>query len=267
MTLNRTEISDRAALRISGPEAEGFLQNILSGNMTGLAPGTPAYSLLLSPQGKVLFDLIAWRTEQGFVIEVEKHRSRELEKKFQLYKLRADIDMHPEELTVTCLWGAIGAELGKTYRFDPRHESLGLRIPSLEIFPAVTCDTTPATPEAYKNLRISCKIPQGGEEIPADAAFPMEYGLLAGIDFTKGCYVGQEVTSRTYRRGKIRKSLHLCTADARFNCRDEIRIGDRQVGEICIWQDGRGLAVLREDCLGEKLTVQGRDLAVSREST
>ena len=77
MTLNRLEITDRIALKVCGPESEAFLQSILSNDMTGLTPGQPVYSLLLTPQGKVMFDLIAWRLEDGFMIEVEKNTDRE----------------------------------------------------------------------------------------------------------------------------------------------------------------------------------------------
>ena len=84
MTLYRLEIKDRSAIQICGPESETFLQSILSNDMTGLTPGQSVFSLLLTPQGKVVFDLIIWRTEDGYIIEVEKSRSAELEKKFKL---------------------------------------------------------------------------------------------------------------------------------------------------------------------------------------
>ncbi len=80
MTLYRLEITDRSALQVCGPESETFLQSILSNDMTGLTPGQSVFSLLLTPQGKVVFDLIIWRTEDGYIIEVEKSRSAELEK-------------------------------------------------------------------------------------------------------------------------------------------------------------------------------------------
>ena len=117
--------------------------------------------------------------------------------------------------------------------------------------------------EMYKKHRITLKVPQGADEIPTNQAFPLEYGLheLAGIDFQKGCYVGQEVTSRTYRRGKVRKSLFRCTANADFAFQDKIMSGDRQLGEICVWQGAEGLALLRDadlkKSLEENLTVNG----------
>jgi folate-binding protein YgfZ len=269
MTLNRLEITDRSALNVCGPESEAFLQSILSNDMTGLTPGQPVYSLLLTPQGKVMFDLIAWRLEDGFMIEVEKPRSTELEKKLKLYKLRADVDISLESLTVTCLWGDIPEPLDKDLPFDPRHKGLGLRLPDLDIFSSLNFDNASetATEEMYQSHRIALKVPQGSDEIPQDQAFPLEYGLheLAGIDFQKGCYVGQEVTSRTYRRGKIRKSLYRCSAHDIFSSQDKIMSGDRQVGEICLWQGEEGLALLRDDSLEENLTVN--DIALRIQET
>ena len=259
MTLYRLEITDRSALQFCGPESETFLQSILSNDMTGLTPGQSVFSLLLTPQGKVVFDLIIWRTEDGYIIEVEKSRSAELEKKFKLYKLRADVDISLKDLSVTCLWGHIPESLARDLPFDPRHKGLGLRVPDLDIFASLNFDdvSETATEEMYKKYRIAHKVPQGSDEIPQDQAFPLEYGLheLTAIDFQKGCYVGQEVTSRTYRRGKIRKSLYRCAAQDFFSCQDKIMVGQRQVGEICAWQDDEGLALLRDDCLEENLTV------------
>ena len=269
MTLNRLEITDRSALNVCGPESEAFLQSILSNDMTGLTPGQPVYSLLLTPQGKVVFDLIIWQTQDGYMIEVEKPRSTELEKKLKLYKLRADVNISLESLTVTCLWGNIPESLAKDLPFDPRHKGLGLRIPDLDMFTSLNFDNASeiATEEMYKSHRIALKVPQGSEEIPQGQAFPLEYGLheLAGIDFQKGCYVGQEVTSRTYRRGKIRKSLYRCSAHDIFSCQDKIMSGDRQVGEICLWQGEEGLALLRDDSLEENLTVN--DIALQIQET
>ena len=273
MKLNRLEITDRTALKVCGPESEAFLQSILSNDMTALTPGQSVYSLLLTPQGKVLFDLIVWRLEDGFMIEVEKTRSTELEKKFKLYKLRADVNISLESLTVTCLWGNIPEALAQDFPFelpfDPRLKSLGLRIPSLDIFASLNFENVSeaATKEMYKSHRIALKVPEGSDEIPQGQAFPLEYGLheLAGIDFQKGCYVGQEVTSRTYRKGKIRKSLYRCSAHAAFSCQDKIMSGDRQVGEICVWQSEEGLALLRDDSLDENLTVN--DIALQLQET
>ncbi|MEE3080831.1 MAG: hypothetical protein VX302_01750, partial [Pseudomonadota bacterium] len=205
MTLYRLEITDRSALQFCGPESETFLQSILSNDMTGLTPGQSVFSLLLTPQGKVVFDLIIWRTEDGYIIEIEKSRSAELEKKFKLYKLRADVDFSLKDLSVTCLWGDIPESLARALPFDPRHKGLGLRVADLDIFASLNLDDVSenATEEKYKKHRIAHKVPQGSDEIPQDQAFPREYGLheLTAIDFQKGCYVGQEVTSRTYRRG------------------------------------------------------------------
>lgn len=266
MTLNRLEITDRIALKVCGPESEAFLQSILSNDMTGLTPGQPVYSLLLTPQGKVVFDLIIWQTQDGYMIEVEKPRSVELEKKLKLYKLRADVNISLDSLTVTCLWGNIPESLAKDLPFDPRHRGLGLRIPDLDMFTSLNFDNASetATEEMYKSHRIALKVPQGSEEIPQDQAFPLEYGLheLAGIDFQKGCYVGQEVTSRTYRRGKIRKSLYRCSAHEAFSCQDKVMSCDRQVGEICVWQGEEGLSLLRDDSLEENLTVNNIELQI-----
>ena len=265
MTLYRLEITDRSALQVCGPESETFLQSILSNDMTGLTPGQSVFSLLLTPQGKVVFDLIIWRTEDGYIIEVEKSRSAELEKKFKLYKLRADVDISLKDLSVTCLWGDIPESLARDLPFDPRHKGLGLRVPDLDIFASLNFDdvSETATEGIYKKHRIAHKVPQGSDEIPQDQAFPLEYGLheLTAIDFQKGCYVGQEVTARMKHKTTLKKGLARVRLEGAAQTGAEIVTeAGKPAGRLGTVSGDQALAYLRFDRATGPLFAEGTAL-------
>jgi folate-binding protein YgfZ len=265
---------DRAVLSVTGEDRHSFLQGLVSNNIDNRESqpesGSGVFSLLLTPQGKVLYDFILWPQENRILIDMAAENRDELARKLGFYKLRANVAITPTDDVVTAFWHD-DEDANKDAKIlpdgipaDPRHPALGGRLVGDEAqaaaYPAIT-----ASLADYTAHRINQCVPQGQAEIPPDHAFPLEYGLheLNGIDFHKGCYIGQEVTSRSYRRGQVRKTLRRVQADA-LAPDAPVMADDRRVGEIRAIAGDTALALLRVDSTerADTLTVNGQPLKV-----
>lgn len=258
MSIFHTVLDDRAVLRIGGDDRVSFLQNLLTQNIDHCTSGRAMMSALLTPQGKLLHDFILIGEDDGFLIDCDAGQADALAKKLSLYRLRADVTIEKTALQCHALWQEDGFACPPATGFfeDPRHEGLGLR----GVFE--TYETgLPQKPLAdWQHNRVRLGIAQGPQDMPPGTVFPLEYGfaLLNAIDFQKGCFVGQEVTSRTHRKGSLRKKLHCVTsAEASFDtvphaC--EIMAGERRVGHMVATSGAYGLALIREDALDLPLT-------------
>ena len=255
MSIFYTHLSDRAVLRVSGTDREDFLQNLITQDVSKCPSDGCMMAALLTPQGKLLHDFLLFGEEHSFLIDCDADQGDALMKKLSLYKLRADVMIEKTELAVHALWQEDGFPCPPAASFveDPRHEGLGLR--------AVRADyhaTLPEKPLAdWHANRIRLGIAQGSEEMPPGTVFPLEYGfgVMQAIDFQKGCFVGQEVTSRTHRKGALRKKLHVVAWDgAAPAVKSDIAAGERVVGEMVAVEREQGLALIREDALALNLT-------------
>ncbi len=198
-----TWLTDRALVRVSGAEASAFLQGLLTQNVEGLTPGTPRYAGLLSPQGKALFDMMLWADPLApgdVLIDCEAARRAALVKRLSLYRLRRPVTITPEDL-LGIHWspGADAAPDGAVP--DPRLAVLGRRW----LGPAGSGDGA----AAYRAHRLNLGIMEGGDELGEDKTLWLECNAreLNGVDFTKGCYVGQENTARMHYRAKVNRRL------------------------------------------------------------
>ncbi|WP_422021169.1 YgfZ/GcvT domain-containing protein [Pyruvatibacter mobilis] len=240
MSNTRTALlDDRRVLRAHGADVHDLLQRLVTGNLETVDRGTPVYSLLLTPQGKFLFDFFIAAEpgrEASYLIDCAASRAAELQKRLTMYKLRADaaFDDASADYCVAARFGD-GAEAfdGSVSYEDPRAGFLGTRafVPTgAEIADA------DASAEDYRSFCVSRGVPDGAQDIGADKDFPIECNLdlLNGIDFKKGCFVGQEVASRMHRKGKARKRLVVAAmeGDAPDQGTD-ITMGDAKVGSIC----------------------------------
>lgn len=214
-------LPERGVLRVRGLEAESFLQGLITQNMGAVRLDQAAYSLLQTPQGKFLFDMFLIEDGHGYLIDCEAARAKDLLKRLFFYKLRAKVEITDQSHThaVAALPDDKGARAGAAedamsgvIYVDPRLAGLGKRA----ILPreaAEDCLTHAGyelcPPSAYHARRIELGVPEAGYELQPEKTFPLEANLdlLNAIDFKKGCFVGQEVTSRTKRRGQIRKRL------------------------------------------------------------
>lgn len=264
MSIFHTRLNDRTVLHIGGGDVVDFLQNLITQNVEKCPTNGCMMAALLTPQGKILFDFLLFGSEDGFLIDCETNQADALVKRLSLYKLRADVTIEKTALTVHALWQEDGFACPPAAGFieDPRHEGLGLR----GVFETYKPNLPSKEIEAWHANRLTLGVPQGGADMPPGKVFPLEFGLqhMNAIDFQKGCFVGQEVTSRTHRKGSLRKKLH--TVSFRNKVAPtvvDIYAGDRLVGEIVAMHDTQGLAIIREDALNDELTAAGVRLCVS----
>lgn len=248
-------LPDRTVVAVSGPDALPFLQGILTCNVETLPEGEARLGALLTPQGKIQFDFLVSRSDDGFRLDVAAERVADLVKRLGLYRLRAKVTVAADPtLGVAAAWD--GAETAaETVRVrDGRLPALGERLYFAE--GAFSAD---ATEDAYHAHRIGLGVPEGGRDFAFGDAFPHEALMdqLGGVDFKKGCYVGQEVVSRMQHRGTARTRILLIVY------RDgpapepgtEVIAGARSLGVTGSAAGDRGLATIRLDRLGDALAI------------
>jgi folate-binding protein YgfZ len=259
-------LDDRGVVRVGGEDAASFLQGLLTNDVETLNVGEARYAGLLTPQGKILFDMIVVRaaaeTGAAFLVDCSASQAADLAKRLGFYKLRAKVAIADESarLGVVAFWGAapdLPAE-GVLYA-DPRDARLGSRA----ILPraAATAVGAAALP-AYEALRIEAVAPKGGVDFAYGDVFPQDanFDLLNGVDFKKGCYVGQEVVSRMKHRGTGRKRIVRVTlAAAPPPPGASILDGELPVGTLGAASGREALALLRLD-RAEEAKAAGRAL-------
>ncbi|GMA75512.1 aminomethyltransferase [Methylorubrum aminovorans] len=202
-------LPDRAVVAVSGPDALPFLQGILTCNVETLPEGEARLGALLTPQGKIQFDFLVSRAGDGFRLDVAAERVPDLVKRLGLYRLRAKVTIAADPtLGVAVAWakdGSLAETAAETVRVrDGRLPALGERLYFAE--GAFSADATEADYHAH---RIGLGVPEGGRDFALSDAFPHEALMdqLGGVDFKKGCYVGQEVVSRMQHRGTARTRI------------------------------------------------------------
>lgn len=191
-----TTLSDRAILRISGEEAKAFLQGLLTRDVLTLTPGQPRWTGLLTPQGKALFDFILWAEGDDILIDCEAAQADALAKRLTIYRLRRKVVIAREE-GLAVHWSLDASD----QPLDPRLPALGHRW----MAPATPGDATPA----FRAHRLGLGVFEGAEELGQDQTLWLETNAeeLHGVDYDKGCYVGQENTARMHYRNKVSRRL------------------------------------------------------------
>ncbi len=261
-------LPDRGVVKVIGDDARSFLNNLLTTEMADVKPGVGKFGALLTPQGKIVADFLVTEAPAGhgggFLLDCAASLAASLATKLGFYKLRARvaIDNLTGHLGVLAAWGGKPAMLPDLAFPDPRQSELGWRI----LVPADLADklmdslgAEPATPAAYDAHRIACGVPQGGVDFAYGDAFPHETNMdrLHGVDFDKGCYIGQEVVSRMQHRGTARtRTVRLIVDGFGPEPGLDVVAGDRPVGKMGSSAEGRGLATLRIDKVGEALKAQ-----------
>jgi hypothetical protein len=270
-------LAERGVIRVSGAEARPFLDGLLTCDMDKVGADRPRYGALLTPQGKIIADFLVVQAdgEMGgsFYLDVPRSAVAELVKRLAMYRLRAKVvvDDLSATLAVVVGWGVDRwpEGLGIVYR-DPRDPELGDRLIAERDSAAslVTCDE-----QLWTTLRVARGVPEGGVDFAFGDAFPHEADMdqLEGVDFDKGCYVGQEVVSRMQHRGSVRTRIvpvafHDGVAPAPGT---EIVAAGRPAGRIgSAGAGGAALALVRldriEDALAEGAPVEsdGRRLSL-----
>ena len=264
MRIHTARLEDRGVLRVAGEEAASFLQGLLTNDVESQAVGEARYAALLSPQGKILFDFLALRVaaESGtaFLIDAPAAQLGDLAKRLGFYRLRAKVTISDESaaLAVVASWGAPSVPGGLSYA-DPRYPGLGART----ILPrAEAAALAEGGVELYEAHRIRLGVPKGGIDFAYADIFPHDANLdlLHGVDFEKGCYVGQEVVSRMRHRGGVRKRiLRLALAGAAPERGTPVLAGEIAVGTLGSAAGANALALVRLDRI-EDARAAGRAL-------
>ena len=254
------QLESRALVQVSGPDWRDFLQGLLTQDVETLAPGETRFAALLAPQGKLLFDLFVTGIEEGCLVDVAADRRDALVQRLTIYRLRAKVEIKPVDIAVLAVWPAAGPST--EWPIDPRLAELGARgYGALPPAGAVAADE-----HAYHHHRLTLGVPDPDRDCPSDTTYPIEanFDLLHGIDFQKGCFVGQETTSRMKRRGMIKNRMLPIVFEGEppaFGA--EVLAGERRAGEVLSGQEGRAMALLRLDRIeGASLSVDGRAVEV-----
>lgn len=265
--------AERGVLAISGEDRGPFLQGLISNDVEKVTPGQAAYAAFLTAQGKYLHDFFLTDLDGRFLLDCEADRRGDLYQRLRRYRLRSKIELADESdrWAVALVVGDSAAsvlelppERGASRSFgggvafvDPRLPSLGARL----ILPRESAEATlgeldirQGEPAAYDTLRLRLGVPDGSRDLPVEKAFLLESGFdeLNGIDWQKGCYVGQELTARTKYRGLVRRRLVPVDIEGPVpEPGAPIYLGEKNVGEMRSAHGDVGLAMVRLEALGE----------------
>ncbi|MFC3691811.1 YgfZ/GcvT domain-containing protein [Chenggangzhangella methanolivorans] len=250
-------LDGRGVLHVTGSDAGRFLDNLLTNDVGKLAAGRAAYAALLTPQGKIIADMLASRIEGGFRLDLAGHLAADIARRLTLYKLRSKVEIEDasDRFRTLVVWGdgQLLPRGGPDFVIDPRLPGLGARayVAPGSAMPDGVADVGL---ERYREHRIALGVPMGGLDFVYGDAFPHEACLdqLNGIDFKKGCYVGQEVVSRMEHRGTARTRVTPVRIDGLPpEVGAAVLAGEKTVGRMGSSVEGRGLALIRLDRAAE----------------
>jgi hypothetical protein len=252
-------LPDRSVVKVSGDDARKFLNGLATCDMARVTPAAARFAALLTPQGKIIVDFIVAEAPAedggGFFLDCPRALAAALVEKLNFYKLRAKVVCEDlsEALGVMAVWGGTATtEYGLCYA-DPRLPALGNRVvlpPHVAAEAAADLGATLAEADAYEAHRIALGVPRGGADFIYGDTFPHEADMdqLAGVDFDKGCYVGQEVVSRVQHRNSARNRVVPFLYDGPAPLGGlPVVAGEREIGMFGSAAQGRGLALVRLD--------------------
>ncbi|MBL3583923.1 folate-binding protein YgfZ [Rhodovulum sulfidophilum] len=237
------EAADRTVLAITGADREKFLQGLVTNDIKALE-GRLVYAAMLTPQGKYLADFLLTERDDTILLDVKADIAEALARRLSLYKLRADVRIAPAGLHVHRGLG----EPPEGALPDPRHAALGWRAY------AETPGTAPAID--WDRIRVAECIPETGIELIPEESYILEAGFerLHGVDFRKGCYVGQEVTARMKHKTELRKGLATVGVEGAAPTGTPIAAGSKEAGRLFTQAGDLAIAYLRFDRVLPRMT-------------
>lgn len=260
-----SHLSDRGVLCVTGEDTQHFLHNLVTNDIESLSPGKARFAALLTPQGKIIADffiIAAREPDDGFWIDCPRALAPELAKRLGFYKLRAKIVISDlsETHAILAYWDEAVPDFESDLAFiDPRFAPLGSRL----IIDQPLASSLASHPASFwQKHRILLGIPEGGKDFTYSDTFPHEadMDLLHGIDFNKGCYVGQEIVSRMHHRGTARTRAVPVQFPAGISPPEgvEIHAGAKIVGTLgSSSPEGHAIALLRLDRVQEAMAEGG----------
>src|ERR1700675_3050477 len=258
-------LPDRGVVKVSGEDAPNFLNGLVTTDVTLLRPGLGRFGALLTPQGKIIVDFLITEAPAGhgggFLIDCPRALAKGLADKLGFYKLRAKVAVEnlSDHLGVLAAWDGDFAVKPDLSFADPRHDALGSRVLIPEELKQKVTDLIGADlvdSGLYEAHRIASGAPRGGLDFMYGDAFPHETNMdrLHGVDFDKGCYVGQEVVSRMQHRGTARtRIVRVVLDDFSPEAGAPVLAGEKSVGTMGSTAGGNGLALLRTDRVADAL--------------
>jgi folate-binding protein YgfZ len=264
--MKAAHLPDRGVIKVVGDEARNFLHGLVSADVLGLKPGAARFCALLTPQGKIVADFFVAEAPPaqggGFFLDVARSLATPLVSKLNLYKLRSRLAIEDlsEILGVLAVWDGEAKTAYRLAYADPRLPALGVRVmvaPHLAAAAAADLGAKLVDAAEYEAHRIALGVPSGGVDFRYGDAFPHEADMdqLHGVDFAKGCYVGQEVVSRMEHRGSARtRAVPLRYDGVAPAAGSMVTAGERQLGTMGSATAGHGLALLRLDRVAEALS-------------
>ncbi len=252
-------LPDRGVVKVAGDEARAFLNGLLTADVMQVTPQSARFAALLTPQGKIIADCIVADGAGALLLDCPLELAPALADRLKFYKLRAKVTIEnlSQQLAVVAVWdGADNIDAGVVYD-DPRLAGLGRRVileAALASQVAGQSGAQLVDASAYEAHRIARGVPRGGLDFIYGDAFPHEADMdqLHGVDFDKGCYVGQEVVSRIEHRGTARNRVVLVTADGDAPAAGvPVMAGEKQIGLTGSASGSQGLALLRLDRIAD----------------
>lgn len=258
-------LPDRGVTKVSGEDARRFLDGLVTTNVELVQPGVARFGALLTPQGKIIADFLITEASKGqgggLLLDCAKALAQQLADRLGFYKLRAKVVVEnlSDSLGVLAVWDGEPSLRPELAFADPRSEKLGWRILVPADLARKAADAIGAEyveASAYDAHRIELGVPRGGADFIYGDAFPHESNMdrLHGVDFDKGCYVGQEVVSRMQHRGTARtRIVRLIVNGPAPQVGVTIAAGEKSLGIMGSSLDGRGLAMIRTDRTADAL--------------
>ncbi len=240
MSFPTTVLPDRAIVEVLGPDAASFLQGLVTNDVTKASGGSAIYAALLTPQGKIIYDFLIAPVEGGYLLDCAKATAADIAARLKKYKLRAKVTI-TERADLSVIASAEPLANGFP---DPRLPALGFR----------AAQTTTADDNAvvYNTHRIALGVPDSSDIAP-ETFFPLDCNFeeLHGVDFAKGCYVGQELTARMKHRATARRRILPVSGPTLPPPGTSLTLGGTEIGDMMGSINGHGLAIIRLDRLGD----------------
>jgi hypothetical protein len=257
----------RSVIAVGGPDRAEFLQGLISNDTAKVGPGQAIWAALLTPQGRFLNDMFVIEDGNGaFLLETERERATALARKLKMYTLRSKVTVEDrsDAMEVAVVFGPDAETIvpiaGATAFVDPRLPELGVRVLLPTGQAAALLGVAEAPIAEYEALRLGLGVPDGSRDLPVEKALLLESGFdeLHGVDWQKGCYMGQELTARTKYRGLIKRRLFPVKVEGALPPPGTpVERDGREVGEIRSGSGDRALAMLQLDAADAPLSSAG----------
>ena len=245
------EMPGRAVVEVAGPDRVAFLQGLVSNDVAEAAPDRAVWAALLTPQGKWLADFFILSDGERLLLDCEAGQADDIAWRLARFRLRSAVTVAPVPLRVHAAWGgAPEVPQGVIAAPDPRLPDAGWRVLAQTPLPSN------ATPEDWDRHRLALGLPDGSRDLEADRTVLLEAGFdeLGGVSWSKGCYMGQELTARTKYRGLVKRRLVPVAVEGPMPLLGTpVLRGGAEVGTMRSGRDGLGLAVLRLEALDGSL--------------